>query len=844
MTGGRGIRGRRAMRLVAAVAVLALVLPWAPRATLAVDPPAVAAARELARLHGGAATDYALVHEGGSPAADSGIAWSAKFVDVRTGELRIAYRLTDGRIGDTRILADRVAADVAAATAAPFEAKADRPLRDAVAAARITTTTLPVAVWLDVDVEPAEAAVRARHPEVTWLAGRPMATTLDEVRALRGELWAARRDAYAAAAAAFRTEVEAAGGTIGYVSTSAPLVFLDVPAAGVAALAERAEVRSLGLEGAWETQMSSAGATVRADWTSGSGDQGNGARVAVVEYHNVHNTGDMAGQVVRSYSTTGTLVYRSGGADHPTWVAGAVASKGSYRGTAPGADIVSASTGGYSPSLTTDRRIIAAADWSVAASGGDADIVNASIGQDTATGAEEARRYFDSIGWEDGRLVVAAAGNFSTFGNWDVVSPGTGYNVLTVGGVDDRSTGGSGDDRLWYVPGSDGANYRDRTDASWNQHGDYNKPNLSAPSVNVRTANGIYGSGTSIASPIVAGLAAQLVARAPTLATWPEGTRALLMAGALRRTPMPDGSLSADHEGVGTADARWSNRLLDNGEYGGYRIGAMNGSTVVQEISVVRGQRVRVALAWSSHTSGSSNTGKSDTLTADLDLRVIGPDGATVWGATFDNANETVDITAGSTGTMRIEIRATRFDAAEEPYGLAWAKAGPFFDADDSPFRSSIIWAFTEGIASGCTTTRFCPNDAVSREQMAAFLHRAANFPSTSADFFTDDGASSFEASINRVAAAEVASGCTATRYCPTRSVTRAEMATFLDRVLDLAPTTNDYFGDDDGSIHEDAINRLARAGIVSGCTSSRYCPDHDLTRAEMAALLRRAFGS
>ena len=76
--------------------------------------------------------------------------------------------------------------------------------------------------------------------------------------------------------------------------------------------------------------------------------------------------------------------------------------------------------------------------------GGDADVVNASIGQDTATGAEEARRYFDSIVYEDGRLVVAASGNFTTFGNWDVVSPGTGYNVLTVGGVNDRNTGGHG----------------------------------------------------------------------------------------------------------------------------------------------------------------------------------------------------------------------------------------------------------------------------------------------------------------------------------------------------------------------------------------------------------------
>ena len=67
----------------------------------------------------------------------------------------------------------------------------------------------------------------------------------------------------------------------------------------MAALAERPEVLSLGLEQGWRTFMSSAGVTVGANWTSGNGDQGNGVRVAVVEYANSSNTGDLAGQVIR-----------------------------------------------------------------------------------------------------------------------------------------------------------------------------------------------------------------------------------------------------------------------------------------------------------------------------------------------------------------------------------------------------------------------------------------------------------------------------------------------------------------------------------------------------------------
>ena len=584
--------------------------------------------------------------------------------------------------------------------------------------------------------------------------------------------------------------------------------------------------------------MTSAGATVGANWTTGSGDQGNGVRVGVLEYHNAANTGDLAGQVVQRWSVTGQVVTSI----HPTWVAGAVASRNSsWRGVAPGADIVSAATGGASTGLARDRQIIQAADWSVSPAGGDVDILNASFGQDTSTGREEGRRYFDSIGWEDGRLVVAASGNHSTFGHWDVASPGTGYNVLTVGGINDRNTTGLGDDILWYS--SDGASYRDPTSAAWNSHGDFNKPNVSAPAVSVRTANGTTGSGTSIASPIVSGIAAQLVARAPTLATWPEATRAIIMAGAVRRTPMPGGGSSTDHEGVGSASARWSNRILDSGIWGGWALGTLTspGDREERTISVVKGQPVRVSLAWSSHTSGGSNTSKADVLTGDLDLVVRQPNGQVVGSYSFDNSYETVNVVANATGTMRIEVRASRFDSSQEPFGLAWAIQSPFTDADSSKFYASILWLTREGITAGCSATRYCPNGVVTRGQMATFLGRALDLPSTSRDYFRDDEGSVHEARINALAAAGITAGCTADRFCPNGVVTRAQMATFLARAFDLPSTSTDYFADDNSSPHEARINALARSGITSGCGGSSFCPNGSVTRGQMAAFLHRA---
>ena len=637
----------------------------------AAEPNAQAGAGYLAMAEGGAASDYELVYERSAAVPETGeTLWAGKFVDLRSGAISTVYRDASGAIASADLLPRRAAAALAAEPA--LEAKGDEALLDAVAAA--PAEPLEVAVWLDADATDAVTAVIAAHPEVTWLGDRPVIEDLATLRSVRGELYQARAAAYGAAADAFAQDIAPLGASVAYASTSAPLVFLDLPAEAAAAVAERPQVESLGLESAWQPQMSSAGPAVQANWSGGAEDQGNGVRVAVVEYHNVRGSGDLAGQVVASHSTSGALAYTAGVFDHPTWVAGAIASRsGSFPGVAPGADIVSSSTGGYQPSLATDRAVVAAADWAINPAGGDADIVNTSLVQDTGTGAEEARRYFDAIAWEANRLPVSASGNLSALGTWDVGSPGTGYNVLTVGGTDDRGSGSWTDDRLWYVPGSNGAGYHDPGGTPWNAHGDFNKPNVSAPAVNVVTANGLGATGTSVATPIVAGIAAQLIARAPALAAWPEAVRALVMAGAIHRIPMPDGSLNADHEGTGTASALWSNRILVNGDgsHGGYQFGTLSGATS-RQVSVVAGQRVRVALAWSSHTSG-SNLAKSDTLASDLDLRVRHPNGTVNGSYTIDNSYEWVDITAQATGQMTIEVVPARLSAGE-PYALAWAK--------------------------------------------------------------------------------------------------------------------------------------------------------------------------
>jgi hypothetical protein len=166
---------------------------------------------------------------------------------------------------------------------------------------------------------------------------------------------------------------------------------------------------------------------------------------------------------------------------------------------------------------------------------------------------------------------------------------------------------------------------------------------------------------------------------------------------------------------------------------------------------------------------------------------------------------------------------------------------GWFVDIWESKFRDDIVWLAEDGITSGCATQRFCPHGSVTRAQMATFLSRALHLPTTSRDYFRDDGGSVHEAAINRLAASGITAGCGTGRFCPDGLVTRGQMATFLSRAFDLPGTSTDWFGDDAGIVHEPAINRLAASGITTGCGTGRFCPSGVVTRGQMAAFLRRA---
>ena len=119
------------------------------------------------------------------------------------------------------------------------------------------------------------------------------------------------------------------------------------------------------------------------------------------------------------------------------------------------------------------------------------------------------------------------------------------------------------------------------------------------------------------------------------------------------------------------------------------------------------------------------------------------------------------------------------------------------FFADDtgSLFEADINALAAAGVTRGCnppTNDRYCPTANVSRGQMAAFLVRAFGYTDPGAgNWFVDDDGSIFETDIDRLRQAGVTLGCNPpanTLYCPSDSVRRDQMASFLGRALGLTP--------------------------------------------------------
>jgi subtilisin family serine protease len=173
------------------------------------------------------------------------------------------------------------------------------------------------------------------------------------------------------------------------------------------------------------------------------------------------------------------------------------------------------------------------------------------------------------------------------------------------------------------------------------------------------------------------------------------------------------------------------------------------------------------------------------------------------WATTAATSVDLTGLASGTSSTVRVEATdAAGNESSGGPTGSVTTPAslspgGSFTDDDGNVHEGTIEAIAAAGITLGCNppvNDRYCPEVAVTRGQMAAFLVRGLELSDDGGGSgFVDVGDSVFAEDIARLAAAGITLGCNPPvndRYCPEDPVRRDEMASFLSRGLDLAPIT------------------------------------------------------
>ena len=154
---------------------------------------------------------------------------------------------------------------------------------------------------------------------------------------------------------------------------------------------------------------------------------------------------------------------------------------------------------------------------------------------------------------------------------------------------------------------------------------------------------------------------------------------------------------------------------------------------------------------------------------------------------------------------------------------------------------------------TGCADSdELCPQEPLLRWEMAVWLVRVldrADPPATNSSRFADVDANAWWAPhAERLAELGIVIGCETEplQLCPDDPVDRGQMAAFLAQAFDLPPAERAGFADvsTDHPFAED-IDRLAGARVTAGCQvdPARYCPQRNVTRAQMSTFLARALG-
>ena len=169
--------------------------------------------------------------------------------------------------------------------------------------------------------------------------------------------------------------------------------------------------------------------------------------------------------------------------------------------------------------------------------------------------------------------------------------------------------------------------------------------------------------------------------------------------------------------------------------------------------------------------------------------------------------------------------------------------------ADDAWYADAVRYVFEKGMMNGTSSTTFSPNETTTRAMIVTMLHRLENEPTASAAGFTDVASNTYYANAVAWAAANgVVTGVSETSFAPNDAITREQLAAILYRYAELKCYNVSASGSLSGYTDASQISSYATTamqwanstGLITGKTSTTLSPKGNATRAEVATILMR----
>lgn len=258
----------------------------------------------------------------------------------------------------------------------------------------------------------------------------------------------------------------------------------------------------------------------------------------------------------------------------------------------------------------------------------------------------------------------------------------------------------------------------------------------------------------------------------------------------------------------------------------------------------------KLSLYWCAQENASLSAGREVPLgTLTLDSGVSAPAKATLtlldWSLTpFFKEEVTVrEVVPDVTVPTRPVKPPEKPEEPEEPEPL------PFTDVADSDwFCGAVRYAYERGLVNGTSATEFSPNGTITRGMIVTILYRLEGEPEAAASGFTDvEPDRWYSAAIGWAAANGVVNGYADGTFCPNDPVTREQMAAILYRYTG-AGTPGQSAGADLSAFPDcttisgyaqDAMNWAVGLGLIQGM-GGLLSPRGSATRAQAATILMR----